>query len=188
MKFFRALTMAAVAALSAASLAACYEDKATAQTAESTRSAQVQRSMEEAVRQVPAPQITNYQQLRWQTFLYELQDQEIATYSYYSDMDGDLHLICESVGYGMNASIQITSPEREHIARGDFGQYANNALTTLPQPEPNGLYMPEGLAATWVLCSDGEGGIRPVYWEPELIVTPFPLNNVRDIRESTTEG
>ena len=149
----------------------------TPQSAEETRTAQVSQNMAEAVRQVPAPAISNFQQLRWQTYLYELQDQEIVTYSYFADMTGKLHLICESVGYGMSASIQITNPERVHM-----GRWSEQGMVTVPQPEPNGLYMPEGLSATWILCSDGEGGIRPVYWEPELIVTPFPLRHQGDIR------
>lgn len=48
----------------------------------------------------------------------------------------------------------------------------------MPQPEPNGLFVPDGLSATWILCSDGEGGVKPVYSEPELMVSPFPLQAV----------
>jgi hypothetical protein len=46
---------------------------------------------------------------------------------------------------------------------------------TLPQPEPNGLFMPPDSEATWIMCSDGSGGVRPVYSEPRLVVSPFPL-------------
>ena len=49
---------------------------------------------------------------------------------------------------------------------------------TLPQPEPNGLFMPEGLAATYVMCVDAvRDDVKAVYVEPEVIVSPFPLSN-----------
>jgi hypothetical protein len=48
-----------------------------------------------------------------------------------------------------------------------------------PQPEPNGLFMPDNVSATWILCLDEENsGVRPVYSEPELIVSPFELQSV----------
>lgn len=113
------------------------------------------------------PNIVNFTEKRFAKLIYELKDQEVTTYSYFMDMNGGLHFLCESIGYGMPSSVQYVNPERYHV---------NGA--TLPQPEPNGLFMPEGLAATFVLCSDGKGGVRPVYSEPELIVSPFPLKSV----------
>lgn len=50
--------------------------------------------------------------------------------------------------------------------------------SSLGQAEPNGLYMPDSAEATWVMCSDGKGGVAPVYSEPRLIVSPFPLGHV----------
>lgn len=168
----------------AVSLVACAEPRDSSQSAEEVRSAQVARQMEEATRQVPPPAITNFQQLRNQTFLYELMDQELVTHSYYTNLNGELIYICPSIGYGMNASIQITNPERVWMERdivgGVTGSY-NDVGGTVPQPEPNGLYMPEGLAATYVMCSDGQGGLRPMYVEDNIIVSPFPLAHSRSI-------
>ena len=118
----------------------------------------------QANKMVGMPNIVNFTEKRFAKLIYELKDQEVATYSYFMDMNGNLHFLCESVGYGMPSSVQYVNPEEYHM---------NGA--TLPQPEPNGLFMPEGLAATFVLCSDGKGGVRPVYSEPELIVSPFKL-------------
>ena len=48
------------------------------------------------------------------------------------------------------------------------------------KPEPNGLFMPEGLSATWLLMIDPKTNEpRPVYVEPQIIVSPFPLHNLK---------
>lgn len=166
-------------ALCTLAIAACSVPEAPAQSAEEIRSAQVAASLNEATRQVAPPAIINYQQLRFQTLLYELQDQELATFTYYANLDGDLIYVCPSVGYGMNASIQITNPERSEWRN----RYESIAGITVPQPEPNGLYMPEGLSATYVMCSDpdGSGELRPMYVEDNIIVSPFRLPAVRSL-------
>jgi hypothetical protein len=39
--------------------------------------------------------------------------------------------------------------------------------------------MPEGLSATWVMLVDPKTGEpRPVYVEPSILVSPFPLHDV----------
>ncbi|KPN64680.1 hypothetical protein AKJ29_00145 [Aliiroseovarius crassostreae] len=98
---------------------------------------------------------------------------EYRTYSYIVTMDGSFIKICDIIGFGINASIQFSSPEKAVSA----GVYRENGLMTMPQMEPNGLSMPEGLAATYVMCVNPDGeGVRPVYVEPSVVVSPFPLN------------
>ena len=47
----------------------------------------------------------------------------------------------------------------------------------MPQADPNGLFMPSGLSATWLMMIDQRTGeARPVYVEPQIIVSPFPLH------------
>jgi len=47
---------------------------------------------------------------------------------------------------------------------------------TLPQADPNGLFMPTSSSATWLMMIDPETNKpRPVYIEPEIIVSPFRL-------------
>ena len=113
------------------------------------------------------PGVSNYTERGFAKMLIELRDSEITTYSYYMDRDAGLHFLCNSVGYGIPYAVQYVNPER----------YAYNGAT-IPQPEPNGLFMPDALTATWVLCSDASGTISPIYWEPELIVSPFRLPTV----------
>lgn len=127
------------------------------------RSAQ---SLEEMRSQVGLPNITNYTEAKFARQINELRDQAIRTWTYYVDLNGGRHLLCESIGYGIPYSVQLTNPEK----------YEMNGAT-LPQAEPNGLYMPESAEATWILCSDGAGHAAPVYSETRLIVSPFPLGH-----------
>jgi len=139
-------------------------------SADKLQSAQTAEMQKAANQSVGMPNIVNWTEKRFAKLIYELKDQEVTTYSYFMDMQGGLHFLCESIGYGLSASIQYSNPEKV-VKDSSYG------YGTLPQPEPNGLFMPEGLAATYVLCSDGKGGVRPVYSEPELIVSPFRLNS-----------
>jgi len=43
-----------------------------------------------------------------------------------------------------------------------FGKWREQGMTTIPQPDPNGLFMPDGLSATWLMMIDPEtnGGRR----------------------------
>jgi hypothetical protein len=141
--------------------------------AESADKAATEQRMVEMRSQVGLPAIVNFTEAKFAKMMAELRDQNIKTWAYYLDVNGGRHLLCEAVGYGLPYSVQLTNPEK----------YEVNG-TTLPQAEPNGLYMPESADATWVLCSDGKGGVAPVYSEPLLIVSPFPLGHV-DAAESS---
>lgn len=153
-------------------MSACQQQAASADSIQAKQTAQMAKA---ASQSVGMPNIVNFTEKRFAKLIYELKDQEVTTYSYFMDMKGGLHFLCESVGYGLSASVQYSNPER-------VVKNSNHGYGTLPQPEPNGLFMPEGLAATFVLCSDGKGGVRPVYSEPELIVSPFKLNSVASLK------
>jgi hypothetical protein len=155
-------------------LTACFEAGSSADVEQAKQTAQMQQAANQSV---GMPNIKNWTEKRFAKLIYELKDQEVTTYSYFMDMNGGLHLLCESVGYGLSASVQYSNPEK--VVRKTSGTYG-----TLPQPEPNGLFMPEGLAATFVLCSDGKGGVRPIYSEPELIVSPFKLAHKGSLKKS----
>lgn len=140
------------------------------QIAEQTRSISL-----ESHRQVGLPGVVNFTEKRLQKELFELRDEVFTTYAYYTDLEGNFHFLCESLGYGIPYSAQFTNPWRvlDHLEGQQNGP--NNIIT---QPEPNGLFVPEGLSATWVMCSSPDGGIAPIYFEPELTVSPFPLPSV----------
>lgn len=138
---------------------------------------QTEQLAQEANAQVGMPGITNFTEKRIVAELYELRDQNISTYTYIIDYQGRLFHLCDSIGYGVPFSAQFSNPERVlNMAR------TGVHYGTLPQPEPNGLFPPTSSSATWVICSSPDGEFTPVYSEPLLIVSPFPLNNVGSYR------
>ena len=143
-------------------------DKSTAQ--------QMETLLKEAERQTGLPAVTNFTEKRMVKWLYELRDQpNYRTYTYIVTMTGKLVKICDSVGYGINASIQYSNPEK--VMKN--GSHYDGAFGTMPQAEPNALFMPEGLAATYVMCvNEDSDDVKAVYIEPEIIVSPIELNYV----------
>lgn len=130
----------------------------------------------EADRQVGMPGIANFTEKRLLRQLYELRDQEIATFTYIVDLEGHLHHVCDSIGFGMPFSAQFSNPQR-------LVYPSSTGRTTLPQPEPNGIFLPDSTSATWVICAAPEGEFRPVYVEPTITVSTFPLNHVGSYTE-----
>lgn len=124
----------------------------------------------EAQRQVGMPNISNFQQRKMMKAIFEAQDQEnLICYAYIkSDYQGKLVFIGKCMGYGVPFSAQFTNPMRKEHGSGGY--------ITLPQADPNGLFMPTSSSATWLMMIDPEGKTRLVYLEPEIVVSPFPLN------------
>ena len=124
----------------------------------------------EAERQVGMPNIVNFQERKLAKMIFELRDKEdLVCYAYIkSDYTGKLHFIGKCLGFGLPYSVQYTNPQ---VHRG----YEKEGYT-IPQPDPNGLFMPDGLSATWLMMIDPETNEpRPVYVEPEIVVSPFKL-------------
>ena len=124
------------------------------QSTDQKQRAATEKMVAEAQRQTGLPNITNFTEKKFAKMIYDLRDSSITPYSYFMAMDGSLHLLCESIGYGLPYSVQYVNPERV---------YDRMYGITLPQPEPNGLFMPDGLSATWILCSGVNGEVTPVY-------------------------
>jgi hypothetical protein len=137
-------------------------------SAEQQDEAETARIQSEARSQVGLPRINSFTEKRLATKLAELRDKpNLLTYTYLLGMDGRLRCLGKSVGFGIPYSTQITNPQK---ADGNsYGYY------TLPQAEPNGLYMPESAAATWVMLVDAKGEARPAYVESDVTVTTVPL-------------
>ncbi len=144
-------------------------------TANDTQEKQMRQTLTEAESRVGPPGITNYTERRFFKQILELRDSEITTWSYYMDLTGNLHFLCQSIGYGLPYSTQYTNPEME------LDGY--QSITTLPQVDPNGLYMPDGVAATWITCVGNKGKPEVVYWEPDLVVSPFELAATTSLRK-----
>ena len=122
--------------------------------------------------QVGMPGITNFTEKKVMKRLYEMRDKNEATYTYMVDMQGKLHHVCDSMGYGLPYGVQFSNPEKVN----PMGYQGPN----IPQSEPNGLFMPPGAEGTWVICASTKGEFTPMYVEPRVIVSPFRLNAVDD--------
>lgn len=125
--------------------------------------------MQEANRQVGMPGIVNFQERKLFKEILELRDQEnLICYAYtFSEMTGKRIFLGKCLGYGLPYATQYTNPE------------ARVGLTeiVLPQADPNGLFMPGSADATWLMLLDKAGVPHPVYIEPKIIVSPFPLED-----------
>ena len=138
-------------------------------------------ALQEAGREIGLPGIVNYQEKKNLKWIYELCDQEnLICHAYlFNVMNGTIgQYLGECIGYGIPYSTQFSNPEK--AIGGDKAQgYSFKTYTdpiTLPQAEPNGLFKPTGLSATWLIMIDPETKKpRPVYIEPEIIVSPFKL-------------
>lgn len=140
--------------------------------AERQQKKQTEEIMNEMQRQVGMPAIKNFQERKLAKMIFELRDQEdLVTYAYIvNKMEGKLVFIGKCLGFGLPYSVQYTNPEK--LERPYTGEYL-----AMPQADPNGLYMPQGLSATWLMMIDPKTNqARPVYLEPEIVVSPFPLH------------
>ena len=107
--------------------------------------------------------------------------EDLICYAYIkSDYQGKLVFIGKCIGFGIPFSAQFTNPEKvvqgDHQLGYDIAGYVNYPMP-LPQADPNGLFMPTSSSATWLMMVDPKTNEpRPVYLEPEIVVSPFPLH------------
>jgi hypothetical protein len=152
------------------------QDDCGSPTTDKKQAAQQEQLSSEAAAQVGMPGITTFTEKRMVRMLYELRDKNVATFSYVMDLNGHLWHVCDSVGYGLPYGVQFTNPLRpaktwETDERGNI---------TLPQAEPNGLFMPPTAEGTWIMCAGPKGAIDPVYVEPRVVVSPHKLHATGD--------
>lgn len=123
----------------------------------------------EVNKQIGMPNIINFQERKLAKMIFELRDQEnLICYAYIkSDYNGKLTYMGKCIGYGLPYSVQYTNPMKDHPDTWQF---------SIPQADPNQLYMPSGLSATWLMMIDPKTKkARPCYFEPEIVVSPFKL-------------
>lgn len=116
--------------------------------------------------QLGMPAIVNFQEKKLAKMIFELRDREdLICFAYIVNLNGQLVFIGKCIGYGLPYSTQYTNPMKY-----EYGHI-------LPQADPNGLYMPDGMSATWLMMIDPiTNEPRPVYLEPQIIVSPFKLH------------
>jgi hypothetical protein len=163
------LTLAICAAILTFSLAACDTPP---ESSDRKMNRQQEQLSNEAASEVGLPAITNFQEKRMMKMILELRDQTIATVTYISDLNGHLHKICDSAGYGLPYATQFTNPMK---VAGGFNTPSTGNVA-VPQADPNGLFSPASADGTWVMCLDpAVKKLKPVYIEPHVIVSPFSL-------------
>lgn len=135
-------------------------------------------SLQEANREIGMPAIVNFQERKLAKMIFELRDQEnYVCHAYLANpMTGQIgQYLGKCLGYGLPYSVQFTNPEK--VVHERNGHQASS-FGTLPQADPNGLFMPSGLSATWIMLYDDDAEeFRPVYIEPLIIVSPFLLHD-----------
>jgi hypothetical protein len=127
--------------------------------------------MQEANRQIGMPAIKNFQERKLAKMIFELRDRsDLICYAYIvNQMTGKFIYLGKCIGYGLPYSTQYTNPQKVDRDNG-------SRTIILPQADPNGLFMPEGVHATWIMLIDKETGKpKPVYVEPDVIVSPIKL-------------
>lgn len=154
-----------------------FEDASKRETADARQAAETRQRLSEADRQIGMPDITRFTERKLAKDILELRDKEITTFCYIVNLQGELIFIGEAIGYGLPYSVQFTNPETVDTVEG--GEYGARNPYTMPQADPNGLFMPGGLSATWVMLKGPDGKVHPVYMEPEIIVSPFRLHAVK---------
>ena len=152
-------------------LAAC--DPPSSPSADKVERQATQQLASQASITVGIPAIKNFTEKRQLKTIYELRDQaDLVTYSYTIDLNGKRHKVCPttSVGFGIPYSTQYVNPN--YIA----AQAHNYGYATLPQAEPNGLFMPGSADGTWVICLAPDGKtLAPTYVEPRIVVYLFEM-------------
>ena len=132
---------------------------------------QTKQALSEANKQIGMPAIINYQERKLMKTILELRDDEnLICYAYLYDRNNGTvgQLLGKCLGFGLPYSVQYTNPMKEL-----HPQWHDSQI--IPQADPNGLFMPTGLSATWLMLLDKKGKPHPVYVEPEIIVSPFKL-------------
>ncbi len=166
------LRLIAAAAL-AMPLAGCFEEN----VADRREREQTARITEQASTQVGMPGVTRFTEKRNMKMLYELRDDpKLSTIAYIVDLNGKLHKVCDALGYGFPYATQFTNPQRDTYYGNGNAISGTSTHFQMPQPEPNGLFMPNAADGTWIMCLNPETkNVQPVYVEPRVIVSPFPL-------------
>ena len=159
------------AALGLLFLVCSAEDCDPPHSSDTEQTAQQERLLQEGTAQTGMPAIKNFRERKLLKDILELRDQEgFSTYTYvWPEQSKQPIFFCNSVGYGIPYATQFTSPQK-------LERLYSQSYIALPQADPNGLFSPASAEGTWVMCKNPHGDdVKPVYIEPRIIVSPFPL-------------
>jgi hypothetical protein len=128
--------------------------------------------LKNATQEAGMPNITNFTELKQFKRLYELRDKaKLPTYTYLASLGGKPVFLFRSFGFGLPASVQFSNPQKI------VSQSSSVGFGTLPQAEPNGLFMPSSAEGTWIVQVD-DGVESVAYVEPRVIIVQRPLPGI----------
>ena len=141
------------------------------ETVDDQQAEQTEQIMRDLNAQVGLPDISNGYEKKLAKDIYELRDDSsLVTYAYTTNLEGRYVYLGACIGYGLPYSVQYSNPEVITQRSSTYGTIA------MPQAEPNGLFMPDGLSATWLIMINEVTGDREiVYSEPSIVVTQSKL-------------
>ncbi len=176
MKQIKVLLLFMVFAVMTMAFTSCANNKE--QSSDQIQAEQTEQILEEANRQIGMPAIINFQEKRNLKWIYELCDKaDFICHAYlFNSMTGEVgQYLGKCIGYGIPYSTQFSNPEKIITYSQRRSEY--DVKGPMKQAEPNGLFKPEGLSATWLIMIDpNTNEPTPVYVEPEIIVSPFRLD------------
>lgn len=153
------------------------ENRVKTPSADKVMAKQTALAMGEANKEIGMPAIKNFQERKLAKMIFELRDDEnLICHAYLvNEMNGQIgQYLGKCLGFGLPYSVQFTNPEK--IVTNKTFSNGGSIFGKLPQADPNGLFMPSGLSATWLMLLDDKGKPHPVYIEPAIIVSPFKLH------------
>ena len=109
--------------------------------------------------------------------LYNMRNVRAVTHSVWRSNTGVVEGDCPSIGFGIPYDTSLTNPlvATSQDVEGHNHTYQGGALTSVEQPEPNGIFASKNTSATWVMCAGKAGQIEPIYVETKVTVYPYPV-------------
>ena len=156
------------------SLCACNPPKQTTQAKETQA---VNRQQDQFSKGQPIPGFDWSLERHLVIELYKLRNKRASTHAVWRSDYGTIEGDCPSMGYGLPYDVSLTNPlvATDIDLQGEEHSYQGGALTSIEQPEPNGIFASKNTSATWVMCVGSTGSIEPVYVESKVTVYPGPV-------------
>lgn len=133
--------------------------------------ARQEKIMVQANAQVGMPNIVRFQEKKTMKTIMELRDQADVINNAYlqSQLSGKLIYIGKCLGFPLPYATQFTNPEM-------IGYISSYGVCSLPQADPNGLFMPSSAAGTWVMMINPKTNQPGVcYFEQDVAVSPVDI-------------
>lgn len=160
------------------------------ETSDSKMAEQMEQLQVEGNKAVGVPAISNFLEKKTLKWVYELCDQsDLICYAYLgNEMEGKVgQYLGRCLGYGIPYSAQFSNPLKyQGVTADKVADFPGKSFVfdyvLLPQAEPNGIFKPEGMDATWVIMLDPRTNEpMPVYIEQKIIVSPFPFHDIEKV-------